>query len=87
MNVRIRLSSGGYHESHITHYKYKFDNGQDGIATKQVMVDYVNKNPDTVYVSEGGYTTLVSVINASPPYLRTEPDSTGKDNLLNLPPC
>ncbi|MDN4597972.1 DUF3892 domain-containing protein [Leifsonia virtsii] len=68
--------------------KYYFE-GRAGEPSQWVVkadaVTYVGANPGSVYVSGGGATALVEVVEADPPYLRTVGDETPGDNLLALP--
>lgn len=48
------------------------------------MVDFVEKNPGTVKVTDGKTTATVEVVNATPKYLRSEKDDSKTDNLVNL---
>jgi hypothetical protein len=51
------------------------------------MVDFVRSNPGEAFalsVSDNAY-ALLEAVNAQPPYVKTQPDSTTRDNLLSLP--
>lgn len=72
------------HEN-ITELKWLMENGQTGISTKKSMIEYIEKNPVTVFVKDNQGKAEVVVINASPKYLRTKKDGRLSDNLLSLP--
>jgi len=48
------------------------------------MMDFVEKNPGTVRVTDGNTTATVEVVNRSPKYLRSERDNSKTDNLLSI---
>jgi hypothetical protein len=61
--------------------------------TRQEVVDSINAG-NTWKTSAGGYEATIEPITYCPqgaclatPYIRTNPDSTGKDNLENLDRC
>ena len=62
-----------------------------GIRWKYSQADsisYIEKGVYNFYVSVGGYTTDVIVAtHMGNKYIKTQPDITGKDNLLALPDC
>lgn len=71
----------------ITDYYFHGRSGEQSVwVSKSNAVDFVRKNPNTVYTSgTGGSKTYVEVVEAAPPYLRTAPNGTTGDNLLSLP--
>jgi hypothetical protein len=84
--VRKELSSNGAHK-HIegvctsdgTHY------------TRKKVVDSINEG-NYWKTEAGGYGETIKTIGSCPkcsasPYIKTNPDSTGLDNLENLPSC
>ncbi len=82
----IKVSSRPASYNTITDYLFA---GQDGEGTywytKAQGVAYVRQNPRTVYVAGGGKSAWVEVVDGSPAYLRSIPDGTAGDNLLNQP--
>ncbi|WP_084605836.1 DUF3892 domain-containing protein [Agreia bicolorata] len=70
----------------ITDYYFQGRNGETSQwMTKLQGVAYVRQNPSTVYVSGGGSSAFVDVVESNVPYLRTRADGTQSDNLLSLP--
>lgn len=56
--------------------------------TQAQAIGYIESGTYSFFVSVGGYTTdvIIAVHNGNK-YLKTNPDATGKDNLLSLPEC
>lgn len=51
-------------------------------------IQYIEDGTYAFFVSVGRYTTDVVIgIHNGNKYLKTNPDSTGRDNLLSLPEC
>jgi hypothetical protein len=70
----------------ITDYFFEGRSGEGNEwVNKPSAVSYVRTNPSTVWVSGGGASAWVEVVNVTPPYLRTQGDGTKSDNLLSLP--
>lgn len=70
----------------ITNYYFEGRAGEPSQwVAKPDAVTYVRNNPSSVYVSGGGSTAYVEVVDANPAYLRTKSDGTSSDNLLSLP--
>jgi hypothetical protein len=84
--TNIRLSGGSGHE-HITDVKWQQpSDGSVGQDTKAEMVDWIkNKNGVARVKDNSGNDIDVKVVNATPPYLRTQADGVWTDNLLALP--
>jgi len=82
----IKLSSRPPRLEVISDYLFTGRNGEADVwVNKPNAVDWVSKNYHKVYVAGGGASAWVEVVNANPPYLRTEADGTTSDNLLSLP--
>jgi hypothetical protein len=82
----IKLSSTPPRLDVISEYFFQGRNGEENQwVAKSQAIPYVRGNPNTVYVSGGGATAWVEVVEANPPYLRTQADGTSSDNLLSLP--
>ena len=51
-------------------------------------IGYIEKGTYSFFVKAGGKTTDVVIgVHKGNKYLKTNPDATGKDNLLELPEC
>lgn len=58
----------------------------DGYYSKATVHDYLKKHPNSVQVNIYPYPDLQPMISSNgEKYVRSEPDSTGRDNLLRLP--
>jgi hypothetical protein len=86
--VRKELSSDGTHR----HIEGVCTNGRTYYTRKQV-VDSINAG-DTWKTSADGYEATITTMSYCPrtgcmatPYIKTNPDSTKKDNLENLDSC
>lgn len=72
----------------ISHYRWRKDaNGETGIDTRMDVINYLERNHETAYVSvaAGTITCSIQENQYGTKFLETRPDSTGKDNLLALP--
>ncbi len=71
----------------ITSYYFQGRNGEaSNWINKPAAVAHVRSYPNTVYVSGGGSSTYVEVVeNGANPYLRTKGNSSTSDNLLSQP--
>lgn len=83
----IKVSSDPPSLGTITDYYFTGRHGEKSLwVTKPSAVAHVRKYPDTVFVSGGGSTDYVEVVeNAASPYLRTKGNSSTSDNLLSQP--
>ena len=80
----IHLVGGEGHE-HIASVRWQTPaNDKSGENTRAEMVVWINEGGQA-YVSQGGNTAQVGVVNANPPYIRTYADGKWNDNLLALP--
>lgn len=87
MSVEIfEVHFGGYFKSEdtITQYKWRNLAGQSDVAEKAAMVAWIEAG-NQAFVGSGNQRVAVRVVNASPKYLRTDPDIWGTNNLLSLP--
>jgi Protein of unknown function (DUF3892) len=83
--IGIKFKDGKEHE-HIIEYKWASTISKEyGASSRLTMIDFINKNPKTVFVEDNNGTVEVFVVNANPPYLRTKADNRYTDNLLYLP--
>ncbi|MCX6142463.1 MAG: DUF3892 domain-containing protein [Ignavibacteriales bacterium] len=63
-------------------------NGNRWKRSQPKAIESIEDGTYDFFVSVGGYTTDVIVArHEGHKYLKTKPDATGKDNLLNLPEC
>lgn len=71
----------------ITSYYFQGRNGEaSSWIDKVVAVAHVRSHANTVYVTGGGSSTYVEVVeNGASPYLRTKGNSSTNDNLLSQP--
>lgn len=82
----IELSAGGYSHEHIIRVWWE-QSGKSGDMDIATAVGWL-KQGNKAYVQGGGAIVEVKVVEPGggrPPYIRTAPDHTGKDNLLSLP--
>ena len=84
--IGIKVSTNPPTLGTITSYYFQGRNNENSLwVEKPNAVVYVRQNPNVVYVSGGGTTTFVEVVeNGYAPYLRTKGDGTTADNLLSL---
>lgn len=86
--ITHRRMSGGSGLEHIVAVKYNENSYLTGsVATRQQMVDYIDQG-NYAYVARSPYgETKVTTVHPSgrAAYIKTEPNSTGTDNLLALP--
>ncbi|MCX6168675.1 MAG: DUF3892 domain-containing protein [Ignavibacteriales bacterium] len=93
MAPRIRVSCINKHEHYNPHERIiniggvNLDGSRWKMAQQKVIVA-IKKGEYAFYVKVGNYETnvIVSTHNGNE-YIKTLPDATGKDNLLNLPEC
>ena len=74
---------------HITHVGL---GGQTGLYTREQVIGWIRTGQHRFYTSVGGTPSVwVEVVENPPypiqPYLRTQANATGVDNLLSLPEC
>lgn len=82
----IHMSNGGTRHEHIASVKWEdAETGKTGESTREAMVDWINEGADIHVRDEDGHDVPVRVVDASPPYIRTQGDEVGTDNLLALP--
>lgn len=85
--THIQLSTTQPFLDTITNYFFAGQNGEQSQSIdKPSATTYVRNNPSAVFVTGGGSTAVVEVVeNGGKPYLRTRGDGTTSDNLLSLP--
>ena len=65
---------------------YLEERQEDGYYYKSAVHDFIKSNPNSIQVNIYPYPNLQPVVSQNgEKYVRSEPDYTGKDNLLNLP--
>jgi hypothetical protein len=80
--IAIRLTAPGVHPEHITEFKFTDPEGT-WKCTRPQMVAFVKANQHgAAYTLVGGAHANLHVVGH---WVETVPDSTRKDNLLNLP--
>lgn len=80
--IAIRLTAPGTHPKHITDFKYVNSQGT-WQCTRASMVAFVGGHaPGAAYTQVGNTHANLHVVEH---WVETIPDSTRKDNLLNLP--
>jgi aspartate/methionine/tyrosine aminotransferase len=93
MTTRVRISCINKHEHYNPHERIINIGGvnPDGNRRKmaqQKAIEAIKKGEYAFYVKVGNYETnvIISTHNGHE-YIKTLPDTTGKDNLWNLPEC
>jgi len=94
MAVRVTCinKDGGYHENPYTAITYlgwvKDSGGETGKSTRLEMYDFV-KGGGEAYVQVGAARAVLiaAITPGGTKYVKTQADSTTKDNLLKLPEC
>ncbi|WP_342374552.1 DUF3892 domain-containing protein [Myxococcus stipitatus] len=77
---------GGLGLEHIAEYKWdEPKTRRKGNSAPSEMVEWVRSAGNNAYVRAKTGDVRVAVVNADPPYLRTEPNALKQDNLLALP--
>ncbi len=80
-------------ESEITHYKFNTDKSNSGeIVTKSALRGKININTDKFFSYNISKNTTVvcewyKIGDNGEPFLKSDPNGTKKDNLLELPDC
>lgn len=81
--VKVRVAHPGTMEQHIT--DFLMDSNQE--FTREQMVFYWKLDNGAFYTDENGKKAFLVVARSDSgvEYVKTKPDSTTKNNLLNLP--
>ena len=83
--TQIRLVGGTRHE-HIAGVRWRNPgNGKTGQSTRETIVTWIRDPKHDARVTDGVNEVNVDVVNATPPYIRTQADGEWTDNLLALP--
>lgn len=77
---------GGTQHTHIAYMKWRnTSTNETGESSRQAMVQFVRDHANQAYVQGPTSISYLTVVEATPPYVRTYADDTLTDNLLNLP--
>ena len=88
MALRLQVTCINKREHYNPHERIVFIGGAWGKHSQRDAILNIQHGSINYFVSFGGYTTDVEVAyHNGNPYLKTKPDATGKDNLLNLSEC
>ena len=79
--------SGGTEHQHIAALRWSKDGTSEAKeSNRETLVAWVRDQNGQGYAADAtGGTAWVHVVNATPPYLRTQKDGVWTDNLLALP--
>jgi len=86
--TKIRRKSGCGQSSNVIEIDDIYLTGcsEDGFYKKAVVHDYLDKNPGTIQVNIYPYPDCIPAVSANnEKYVRSVPNNTERDNLLNLP--
>lgn len=86
--IKIKMKQGCNSSNNLTEIDKIYLEGckEDGYYYKSAIYDFLKKNPNSIQVNIYPYPNLQPLINQNgEKYVRSEPDYTGKDNLLKLP--
>lgn len=88
--TKIRMKYGCSNSNYLDEIDMIYITGSsdDGFYKKAIIHDYLKKNPGSIQVNLYPYPDLQPMVSVNgEKYVRSEPDSTGLDNLLRLPRC
>lgn len=86
--TKIRMKSGCQKSNNLCEIDSIYLEEEGKFYKKEKIHDYLKKNPRTILVNIAPYPYLQPVVSLrGEKYVRSTPDSTQKDNLLNLPRC
>ncbi|MHB9004808.1 MAG: DUF3892 domain-containing protein [Coriobacteriia bacterium] len=90
LEITARHMVGGTGNEHIAEVRYKNADGAVKKASRQAMVDWLDKsdaNKAIVYSRDRKSSSYVGVVHRqnAPDYIRTYADQQWNDNLLSLP--
>lgn len=86
--IKIKMKSGCGTSNNLVEIDEIYLTGcqEDGFYKKAAVHDYLQKNPGTVQVNIFPYPDCVPATSVNgEKYVRSTPDNTTRDNLLNLP--
>lgn len=86
--TKIKMKPGCGYSSNLTEIDQIYLEGcqNNGYYYKSAIYDYLKNNPNSIQVNIYPYPDLQPLLSQNgEKYVRSEPDYTGKDNLLSLP--
>ena len=86
--TKIKMKLGCSYSNNLVEIDQIYIEGcqQDGFYPKASVHDYLKDHPDSIQVNIYPYPNLQPMLSQNnEKYVRSEPDYTGLDNLLNLP--
>jgi hypothetical protein len=86
--IKIKIKSGSFYSSDVQEIDsiYIMNNGVGSYSKKADVHDYLKKYPGTIQVDIYPYPNLIPEVSTSgEKYVRSTPDASKKDNLMNLP--
>ena len=86
--TKIKMKQGCGHSNNLVEIDKIYLEGcnQNGFYPKASLYDYLKNHPNSIQVDIYPYPNLQPMLSQNgEKYVRSEPDYTGKDNLLNLP--
>lgn len=86
--IRIKMKSGCRYSDNLVEIDEIYLEGctQNGFYPKSSVHDYLKSHPNSIQVNIYPFPDLQPMLSQNgEKYVRSEPDYTGKDNLLKLP--
>lgn len=86
--TKIKMKQGCYNSSNLVEIDQLYITGCDtpGYYKKDVIHDYVKKNPGSIKVDRYPYPTVIDAVSVNgEKYVRSSPNGYIRDNLLDLP--
>ena len=85
---KIRMQQGCYNSSDPQEIAEVYIDGcnNPGFFSKETLHDHLKKEPNTIQIGVSPYPYVIPATSSrGEKYVKSSPDSTKKDNLLNLP--
>ncbi len=83
--TRLKMKAGCGNSNNLLEIDQIYIDG-NGFRTKAKIHDYLKENPNSIQVDIYPYPDLQPMLSQNgEKYVRSEPDYTGRDNLLKLP--
>lgn len=86
--VRIRMKPNSFSSNDLLEIDEIYVEGcsNPGFFKKEILHDFLRKNPHTIQVNIYPYPDLIPAVSVNrEKYVRSTPDNTTRDNLLRLP--
>lgn len=86
--TKIKMKSGCGYSNNLVEIDKIYLKGckEDGYYSKAAIHDFLKDNPNSIQVNIDPFPNLQPMVSQNgEKYVRSEPDYTGKDNLLKLP--